>query len=160
MELNVLTEALATRHNGTIGKIWYKSEMPLKAAAKKAGISITKFTEANVRFGVDYNNIATVIERKSADGYEAKHCDYDRTWLVENKVYVNNKTGKTYVRFANISGAPRSSHYEISDSNGSRIVEELTDADKENIVNSYWNRTGGMPEIQDINIDNVIKIFD
>ena len=50
---------------GTFVRIVYQSELPLTAAAKKAGHVIVKHTEKVVRLGVNYGNIAKVQEAEA-----------------------------------------------------------------------------------------------
>ena len=161
MEIKALIEAVKAKKNGTMQRISYKSELPLKANFKKHGIKITKFVEATVRFGVGYENISTVIDRKADESYVPAERHYDREWVVDNKVYTNNNNGKTYVRFANVNGGGdnRKVYFVVEDSNGKNTVNSLTDTVKEYVINSYWNKKAELPEIQDVNADNIIEVM-
>ena len=160
-KLENIIKAVSTIKNGTMCRVTYKSELPVKAEFKHRGIKVVKYTEATVRFGVNYNNIKTVIEKKNAENYTPTERTYDRTWLVDNKIFVNNKNGNPYVRIANVRNhANKNSIYSIIRDNKDIRVEQLSDSDKELIINSYWNRPYEMPEIQDINADNIISIKD
>lgn len=159
MNIQNIVEAINATRNGAMCRVEYKSEMPLKAASKKEGISIIKITESTVRFGVDYDNIGTVIERRSAEDYQPAHREYDRTWIVDNKVYHNNKNGTDYIRFANVNNhANKHASFIVRTPDSEIIVSELTDEQKGHVIDSYWNKEHTTPEIQDIRAENIIRI--
>lgn len=139
-------------------RIRYKSEMPVKAEFKKQGIRIIKVTEATVRFGVDYEHIGTVIERKSDESYTPAVRENNYEWVVENKICHNSKTDKDYVRFATLNGgAHKKVIYILVDSlEETYDVETLTEEQMNYVQNSYWNRT--TPEVQNISFENIISV--
>lgn len=164
--LNVeeIINAVSSVGNGRMARICYKSELPVKAEFKKQGVKIVKVTEATVRFGVDYEHIGSVIERKAEDEangkvYAQRENNYE--WVVENKICHNSKTGKDYVRFAHVNeGSNRKVIYIIVDSlSETTIAETLDDSTKNLVQNSYWNRTSA-PEVQNISTENVLRIND
>lgn len=155
-----IINAVSSIGNGRMARICYKSELPVKAEYTKKGIKIVKVTEATVRFGVDYEHISTVIEKKKSDDYTIPAPrENNYRWTVENKVCHNDKTGKDYIRFASVNqGANRKVLYIVIDSmSETTTVESLDDGTKNMIQNSYWNK-GNVPEVQNISIENVLRI--
>lgn len=156
---NIINAVNAVR-NGTMCRVLYKSEMPVKAMFQKLGVSVTKITESTVRLGVAYDHIGTVIDRKSADGYTPSNREYDREWIVANKVFRNNRNGIDYVRFASVNNhANKKPIFIIKTDNGEVKCSSLTDEQKQYIIDSYWGKSNS-PEIQDIRVDNVLRIGD
>lgn len=157
--LDIICEKVSAIKNGTMARVQYKSELPVKACYKKEGISIIKMTDATVRFGVDYDHIAKVIEQRAE-----KVATYETTtprannfyWIIENKVSHNTNTNKDYLRFARVNGGShRHTLYKMIVGGDEKVVEK---ADIEEYVqNSYWNKHSE-PEVQNICIDNVISI--
>lgn len=150
---------MSTIKNGTMARIKYFSEMPIKAAYKKQGIHLYKITEVTVRFGVNYNNIASVKARKSEN---ANTNDYKTTysWVdgFENKICFNENTGKNYVRFAYLPhGDNRHVNYEIVRIEETYTTESLSNEDKELVIPSYWNKRGTC-EVQNIAFEHIISI--
>lgn len=153
-----IINAVKAVRNGAMCRVQYKSDMPVKAGFKKLGVSITKITESTVRFGVAYEHIGTVIERKSAEDYVPANREYDREWLVDNKVFHNNKNGNDYLRFANVNNhANKRPMFLIKTTDGETTTDALTDEQKHFVIDSYWSKTFA-PEVQDIRIDNVLRI--
>lgn len=163
MEIKTLSsdeiiKSVSVVKNGQMCRIKYKSEMPVKAEFKKQGIKIVKVTEATIRFGVDYEHISTVIERKSNEDYTPAVRANNYEWVIENKICHNSKTGKDCVRFATLNGgAHKKVVYIVVDSlNETYDIESLTEEQKKYIQDSYWNRT--TPEVQNILFENIIAI--
>ena len=64
-----------------------------------------KIVETTARFGVNYANISSVIEKKNLSSNEDKdkvrikrHSNTD--WVIKNKILHNNNTNKDYLVFA------------------------------------------------------------
>ena len=118
-----------------------------------------KYTESTVRLGVNYENIGSVIERKSNEDYVPVHREYDGYWLVANILYHNNKTGTDILRVTNVpEHANKHSYFVITDENGvEKTVDMLSDEQKEYITNSYFSNRG-FNEVQSIKVDNVLRL--
>lgn len=153
---SVLNAVKEIRH-GAMCRIFYKSEPTLKAEWRKKGIKIVKYTESTVRLGVNYENIGSVIERKSNEDYVPVHHEYDGYWLVANILYHNNRTGTDTLRVTNVpKHANKHSYFVITDENGvEKTVDMLSDEQKEYITNSYFGNRG-FNEVQSIKVDNVL----
>ena len=66
MTKHEIIRTIETVKKGTFVRIVYQTELPLTAAAKRAGHVIVKHTEKVVRLGVNYGNIAKVQEAEAA----------------------------------------------------------------------------------------------
>ena len=145
--------------NGQMCRICYRSELPVKAEFKHKGIKIIKVTEATVRFGVAYEHISTVKERKSDETYSPITKTNNYEWVIENKICRNSNTGKEYVRFATLNkGSHKKVLYIVVDSmNETYTAESLSEEEKIYVQNSYWNRTSPT-EVQNISFENIIRI--
>ena len=151
---------LSSIKNGTMARIKYFSEMPIRATYKKQGIHLYKITEVTVRFGVNYNNIASVVEKKSENNEINSH-KTTYSWVngFENKICYNENTGKNYVRFTYLPhGDNRHINYKIVKIEETYTTKNLSNEDKELIIPSYWNKQHNMPEVQNIAFDHIISI--
>ena len=157
MELNEVISKVAGIRGGTMVRISYKTELPIKAAAKKEGIRIVKFVESTVRIGVNYDNIKSVIERKRNNPV-SEHKESNYTWIIKNRICANEKTGSKYMRIATV---PKNSNtrvnYFIETPNECIFSEILTDSEKELVQNSYWAPKPSS-EVRNIKIENIIWI--
>ena len=162
MELATVITALTEIKNGQMARVEYRSEVPVKAAYKKQGVQVIKLTSATVRFGVDYDHIQRVIDRKASQPEDivtnARNTAY--SWVMKDKLSFNTNTNKHYIRFATLpAGANKYVTYiVIKDGQVTQASEVADESIKEFVINSYWN--GNSPEVQNVCIDNVIKIND
>lgn len=159
MEHNKIIEALESIPAGRFFRISYSSELPVKAAHKKAGVSVIKVVETTVRTGVSYNNIGAVKEYKAT--HEPKRTtpvENNWEWVIKDKVKYNSKTDKTYAVIALVNGGHNTkSHYIVTDTNGTREVEH--DAlDRSLIIDSYWNKGDYVDAVRTIAFNNIIDI--
>ena len=144
--------------NGRMSRISYRSEMPIKAEFKKRGISITKITDTTARFGIKYENIHTVAERR-AEGTilpEKAHTN-NYSWVIENKISYNSNTNKMYVRATSLPHGANSKYKYILVKDGTEIItDSLNDEMKNFVVNSYWNKSPS--EVKNIQFENIVRI--
>ena len=151
MKIEMIKEKLNSLKNGTCASITYKSELPVKAEFKKQGIVIEKITSKVVRFGVDYDNIKSVIERRADENYKPIERENNYVEIVKDKLYHNNKTNNDYLRFSNFGSQKVKFFFRF---NGKDVVE----IPREYVIPSYFNKNGSIPEVQNIKIDNVLEI--
>ena len=160
MKKEEIIEAIKNIKNGTMARICYMSELPMKAAYSKKGYKIYRTTETTARFGCDYNNLKSVIEKKSDPNYTPSTKKTTYTWLVENKISHNENTGKDYVRFVPMNkNSNKRTTYTFEDSLGEKFIlgSEVPDYFKKLVQDSYWTKKSA-PEIQTICLENVIYI--
>lgn len=146
--------------NGQMARICYQSEMPIKTAFKKLGCKIIKSSEATYRFGVDYEHITNIIEAKANGEIKDSTAENNYEWVLKNKIAYNRKTDKYYLRVSSIhNGNSRKTSYTVINADGSTAnVDALDEEAKGMVLDSYWNRPAGGPEVQNIKIENVISI--
>ncbi len=150
--------------NGTIARIGYKTELPVKAEYKKRGVKIIKFVETSARLGVNYHHIASVIARKAEEQLEqAVQRANNYEWIIKDKVRHNTKTEKDYLYVASFNkGHNTKSVYILYPENGepkTLTAEELTNSIyKHYVIDSYWKPTGYSSEVRNISFENIIRI--
>ena len=156
MTYEEIINAVSKIGNGQYVRICYQSELPLKASFKKQnpGSKIIKVTETTVRLGVDYDNIQSVIDRKSNESPDKEKKNYTNnfSWIIENVVKYNSNTDKNYLCVATVKNHSNS-HSVIYNNDKETSIEEV----KENIIPSYFNK-GSDREVYTIKFDNIIKI--
>ena len=134
----------------------------IKALDDERASEVIKLTSATVRCGVDYDHIQRVIDRKASQPEDivtkARSTAY--LWVMKDKLSFNTNTNKHYIRFATLpAGANKYATYiVIKDGQVTQTSEVVDESIKEFVINSYWARSA--PEVQNVCIDNVIKIND
>jgi hypothetical protein len=150
--------------NGTIARVTYKTQLPVKSEFKKEGYNVFKIVQTSGRLGVNYHNIANVIARKNEMGdVEPIKRANNYEWVVENKVKYNNKTQKHYLVLANFNKGHHTKSLYIVYHNDDMVIltrEQFEDNPEMRnlIINSHWtpSKTGG--EVRNISFENIIAI--
>ena len=146
---------------GTIVRIAYSTELPVKSEFKKLGYMVYKLVETSVRIGVNYGNIASVMARKAqqeVDGHESRKVTNNYVPVVENLVYDHANTEQTYLQVANLPhNSNTRSRYMIVDADGNRkYVDELSNDDKALVRDSYFKPSSYVGEIRRIKFENLL----
>lgn len=157
-----IIESVNQIRNGTIARVTYKSEVPLKAEFKKQGYKLTKITETSARFGVSYGKIASVMARNAEQSNEEKTSRTNNyEWVIKNKVKYNTKTDKEYLVLANFNkGHHTKSKYILEGTfvgaidMGDSIDNHYTHL----VIDSYFKNKDYAPEVKTVAFDNIIKI--
>ena len=153
MTLVEIANILNTKRNGTWFSIKYNSKPDVKAAFAKMGIKVVKSTETIARTGIKYDNIASVIARKKAEGYVAPVVKTNNNeWFIPNKISYNTNSCKYSVRLGYCNGHKAKVTYRAYDANGNEIP-----FDKEYVVNSYWTKKSSN-EVYNVLVENVTEI--
>ena len=142
--------------NGSFFSICYKSELPVSAENKKAGIKVVKQTSKVARTGVEYKNIEAVKILSEGVSKEPSNRVNNFVPIINNKIVHNNKTNKDYITFANVPGARPSSVY-------TKIihgVETIINRDEalSLCVPSYGKNDKDIPIVQKVTLSNVVSI--
>lgn len=161
-----IIEAVSNVKNGCIARISYRTELPIKAAYKKQGYKIIKVVETSVRFGVDYFNIGSVIERKAAEAEAGKvpvvrENPYE--WVIDNKVKRHIAKDKYYVVAAVLNGGHNThSKYILVGSPIGNIDmgSEISPEYRNIVLDSYFNKSSNGGEVRTIAFENIIRIND
>lgn len=98
METNIIINKLSKKNNGAFFKIRWMTELPIKASAKKMGISAYKLTEATVRKGIGYASQKSVQMKVENEGKVLTHELPWGSWHPEHKGLIIQHKDKDYVR--------------------------------------------------------------
>lgn len=148
-----LIQKIRNIKKGTFVKIYYKSEVPLTAAAKREGNSVIKLTEKLVRLGVDYTHIARVVAEEALRTTPKKERAPWCHWEIPHILAKHNNKDDYYLSVATVTGHSGKSIYLI---NGELSTSQDV-ADCGYVLPSYFNAHEA-PVVQTININNIIKI--
>lgn len=151
MDVCAIKEKIGEVHNGSFVRVIYVTVPSQTAESKKSGVSVTKLTSKLVRFGVNYANIASVVAKRVLGCQPTQHRKNNYVWDVKNIIATNSETGETYVQFANAKKNGATVSWML---NGSpATLEEVA----QYIIPSYF-KGDYTPEVQKVNIKNIIKI--
>ena len=156
-----IISAMKNVRGGTITRIAYKTDVPLKAEARKEGYTLTKIVETSVRCGVDYSNIASVIERRLSENHNLTSRRNNYEWVIRNRIKHNNNTDKDYVVVAIL---PKKHHtktkYILSGTFVGTIDmgDTIIDSYKDLVIDSYFKRAEESHEIKTIAFENVLML--
>lgn len=155
-----IMEAAMGVRNGTIARVMYMSELPLKAEFKKMGYRLVKITETSARFGVNYGRISSVMER-NATGHEPSPRTNNYEWVIPNKVKHNSKTDKDYLVLANFNkGHHTKTKYLLYGTMvgtldmGSSIDPGYTHL----VIDSYYKKSTSPCEVKTVSFENILRI--
>ena len=152
--------AISSVRGGSIARIAYMTQVPLKAEFKKQGYELTKVVETSVRCGVNYNKIASVIARKSAADYVPSTRKNNYEWVIRNRVKHNTNTDKDYIVVASL---PTGHHTKVKYILDGTFVGTIDMGDsidshyKELVIDSYFKESPPS-EIKTIAFDNILMI--
>ena len=149
---------------GTIARICYKTEVPVKAEFRKQGVKVVKIVETSARLGVNYHRIASVIARKAEQNVEEvikRANNYE--WIIKNKIRHNTNTDKDYLYVAAFNkGHNTKTLYNIYVNDtlvDTQSKESILGSDWTNqILPSYWNKSFNAGEVKNISFENIIRI--
>lgn len=160
MSYESVISAVKSIHGGSMARITYFSEMPMKAANKKNGYVIYKVVSTTARFGVNYSNIGSVAALRNSPDYVAPtKRENNNEWVVVNRVSHNSKTGKTSVRFVPMTkGSNKKVTYILKSADRTVVLgESIPETFKSMVLDSYWNNNS-CPVVQSVNINNIIAL--
>ena len=146
---------------GTIARITYKTEVPVKAEFKKQGYRIIKIVETSVRFGVNYNNISSVILRKSNPDYTPSFRKNNYEWVIKNRIKHNNQTNKDYLVVASLPSKHNTKVKYIIEGTFVGTIDTGDTIDpnyKHIVIDSYFKKASESREIRSISFENIINI--
>lgn len=160
MSYESVISAVKSIHGGSMARITYFSEMPMKAANKKNGYVIYKVVSTTARFGVNYSNIGSVAALRNSPDYVAPtKRENNNEWVVVNRVSHNSKTGKTSVRFVPMTkGSNKKVTYILKSADRTVVLgNSIPEMFKQMVLDSYWNNNS-CPVVQSVNINNIIAL--
>lgn len=144
---------------GTITRIGYRSNVPVKAEFAKQGITVEKIVETSVRTGVAYNNIAEVKNHKSEKPSVTHKNNF--VSVIKNKVKYNTNTDKYYMQCATLSkGSNTRVMYIVNFSDKTVVMtsKEFMDSIFTRFVqDSYFKKSDYRP-VFTVNLENIYRI--
>ena len=158
---SILAAVKAVR-NGTVARIGYRTQLPVKAAHKKEGISVYRFVESSLRLGVGYNNMASVKARRASSDYTpTTNRTNNYEWVIANKVSYNRNTDKEYIFAATFNQAKQNKVFYVVYMNSCPVVltsEGFMGSEYSNfVIDSYW-KSSGSSDVLTISFDNIFKV--
>lgn len=152
MNKNEAMTIINSIHRGTFVSIGWTTDVPLTAAAKKAGHVVYKKTLATVRFGINRTNKAS-IKAKMEQGYVPQQ----RTWGTylagsDRIIEHTNKAGEhnLYVVAHSTPNKSKVKYY----LDGKEI--KRTDLQATGLVlNSYFNKLDEHPDVITVKLENI-----
>ena len=141
---------------GTFVRIVYQSELPLTAAAKRAGHVIVKHTEKVVRLGVNYGNIAKVQESEAERTEPKREYTPWCHWEIQDILAKHNTKDDYYLSFATVNGIGHHTKSTYFIDGSTATINEVMDS--ELVLPSYFKGTGEAPAVQKVNISNIIQL--
>lgn len=158
MNTNMIINKLNLKQNGQFFKVSYVSDLPITAAAKKAGHNAYKVTEATVRKGIHYKSQKAYKEKMQAMGLPVNSSNPLElpwgTWQKGNEGLVIEHKGQNYIRLYTTPNKAKSRYYvdgvEVS-------LEGLKNSGL--VQNSYFNKSGELPLAMTIKAENIQEIL-
>lgn len=163
-----LMEEIKNVKAGTIVRVEYDSQVPVKAASKKNGVEVRKITETSCRIGVKYSNIESVKQRKLEEAMldtPKKAYTNPYEWIIEDRIAYHPEKEKYYLQIASLNEGHNTQSKYIVCVEGKEIEmskNELLESEyKDHITNSYFNKPSGTaPEVRKIAFENIRKFKD
>jgi len=154
MELSELLQKLDAKQNGAFINVVYTGELPLTAAAKKAGMTARKVTEMTIRKGIDYDKQQSV-QNKIANGKVLTHELPWGNWKAGHEGLIIEHKGQDYVRLYAGPNKAKTKYF----INGTE--QAYADLEKLNcLVNSFFKpKMEEKPDAMTIKISNILEIL-
>lgn len=160
MNYETVQQILSTKHKGSFIRVSWKTEPTLSASAKKAGHRVEKFVESTVRWGIKYDHIKAVINRKAETVEMGEHWTPNENykpwwkWEVPNvfKSHLSNEN-----KYLTLATVPYNHNAKI------RYYFNSIEVTKEELIQlnivtpSYWS-DNKVNEVFDLNVQNIINI--
>lgn len=149
---------------GTMFRIGYTTQVPVAAAHKNMGCSITKVVLTTVRTGVKYDNISAVIKKRAElEGEVKPERKYTNPfeYTIPNRVCRHITNGTEYLCLATVKNSNTFTQYIVHDAyEGKTVVltaeEFLASKYREFPIPSYFNKRE--TEWFRVSFDNIYRI--
>lgn len=153
--MNDIIDKIKNLRNGTMFRITYKTDMPVRASFKKDGVKIVKVTSVVTRTGVNYDHIGYVIKAKANGEITDSTKTNNYSWVVPNKVAYNSNTDCTYLRIAPIKNGTSKTYYLVTKNGTSEKVDRL---DEETMTMMTKMSGSHVAPVKMIKLDNIISL--
>ena len=146
-----LQEKILNFKKGSFQKLQWERELKLYKKYENQDIKITKFSEGVVRFGIEYDNMKAVQEKRENGELPQDNQGLNGLeWLLYPYLLKNIKSGKVYVR-VNTTGNKIKTRYFM---NGEEITKEVAE---EYCTASNFSK-GQAVEVFNVGIENIVAV--
>lgn len=152
MDTKELLENLKTKADGADFTVQYVGDLPLNAAAKKAGITAYKTTQMKVQKGLKYSELQSVKD-KINEGFELSHTLPWGSWKEGYEGLLIEHKGNDYIRLYPANDVPKTTYFI---NNNEMTYDELKESGY--LVNSFFNKKESALEVLTIKVGNIIKL--
>lgn len=154
-----IINAVKAVRGGTIARITYKTEVPVKAEYKKQGYKIIKIVEISSRIGVNYGKLPSVIARDSLSNTNHKPSPYE--WIVKDRICHNANTNKDYVAMVSFNKGHNTKVKYVIEGTFVGAIDMGNDIDnayKHIVLDSYFKKGSNPSEFRTVSFENIIRI--
>ena len=157
-----ILEAVKCVRGGTITRVTYCTDVPIKAEFKKQGYRIKKIVDTSARIGVNYGHLPSVIEKNKDKVNEAPNNNSSNyEWVIKDRVRHNTNTNKDYVALISFNkGHNTRTKYiiEVPSVGNIDMGGEIDSHYRHIVLESYFKKSYGDTEFKNVAFDNIIKI--
>lgn len=151
MTAKELQEKILKLRKGSFQKLSWGRELKLYKKYENEGIKITKISEGIVRFGVEYDNMKSVQQKRESGELPQDNQGLNGLeWILYPYLLKNPKTKKEYIR-VNTTGNRIRTRYFL---NGKEISREV--AEQYCTASNFSN--GNPIEVFNVGIENIIAV--
>ena len=153
--------AVSEVRGGTITRVTYKTDVPVKAEYKKQGYKIVKIVETTARIGVNYGHLPSVIARNAETPTETTHKANNYEWVVKDRICHNTKTGKDYVALISFNGGHNTKVKYVIEGTFVGAIDMGSEIDKvyrHIVLDSYFKKPTTPTEFRRVAFENIIRI--
>lgn len=159
MNINMLISKLNKKNKGQWFKAVWVSDVPVKAAYKRKGIIVNKMSYGTVRYGINYSNMKSVIQKTVTGQIERTHELPWGKWMEGYEgilIEHTNKKGEKniYLRVYTSPNKTLVSYF----LNGSPITKEKLKS-LGYVQESVWNKNPDDVDCFTLNVTNITDIY-
>ena len=156
-----IIEAVKAVRGGTITRVTYKTEVPIKAEYKRQGYKLVKIVETTARIGVNYGHLPSVIARNEESNNESTQRTNNFEWIVKDRICHNIKTDKDYVALVSFNKGHHTKVKYILDGTFVGAIDMGDEIDRlyrHIVLDSYFKKSTNPSEFRRVAFDNIIRI--
>ena len=147
-----LQEMILKLPKGSFQKMIWSRELKLYKKFENQNIKITKVSEGTVRFGVEYDNMKAVQEKRENGELPQDNQGLNGMEWIFYPYLLKGKNGKEYLRVNTIKGNPIKTKYFM---NGEEITKEQAE---EYCTANNFSKGGNPLEVFNVGIENIIQV--
>jgi hypothetical protein len=156
-----IINAVKAVRGGTITRVTYKTEVPIKAEFKRQGYKITKIVETTARIGVNYGHLPSVMARNEESTYDTPQRTNNYEWIIKDRICHNTKTNKDYVALISFNKGHHTKVKYIIEGTFVGAIDMGSEIDKvyrHIVLDSYFKKPSTPTEFRRVAFENIIRI--